>query len=171
MNNSESFNRNAETYITYYNHHHHHHHQTVLLKGRSSHGRLARWRKWRACDVVEAKEGLENELWSRWSVGRVEEWRSSFSNLSVTPPTSQLILQPFRRFTYVTARSTTIPVPHIRHRHHLRHSSFSNPSAASYTSQLILQPFRCFTYVTGTSLTSSDEPPMHRGMKKQAMVD
>ena len=30
--------------------------------------------KWRACDVGEAKEGLENELWRRWSNGRIEEW-------------------------------------------------------------------------------------------------
>ena len=35
------------------------------------HGRLARWR---ACDIGEAKEGLENELWRRWSDGRVGEW-------------------------------------------------------------------------------------------------
>ena len=41
---------------------------------RSLHGRLARWRKWRACDVGEAKEGLENELWRRWSNGKVGEW-------------------------------------------------------------------------------------------------
>ena len=38
------------------------------------HGRFARWRKWRACDVGEAKEGLENELWRRSSNGRVGEW-------------------------------------------------------------------------------------------------
>ena len=38
------------------------------------HGRLARWRKWRSCDVGEAKEGLENELWRRWSNGKVGEW-------------------------------------------------------------------------------------------------
>ena len=38
------------------------------------HGRLARWSKWRACDVGDAKEGLENELWRRWSNGRVREW-------------------------------------------------------------------------------------------------
>ena len=25
-------------------------------------------------DVGEAKEGLENELWRRWSNGRVGEW-------------------------------------------------------------------------------------------------
>ena len=33
-----------------------------------------RWNKWRACDVGEAKEGLESELWRRWSNGRVAEW-------------------------------------------------------------------------------------------------
>ena len=38
------------------------------------HGRLARWIKWRACNVGEAKEGLENELWRRWSNGRFGEW-------------------------------------------------------------------------------------------------
>ena len=38
------------------------------------HGRLARWIKWRACDVGKAKERLEIELWRRWSNGRVGEW-------------------------------------------------------------------------------------------------
>ena len=52
----------------------------------------------------------------------------SFSKLSITSPTSQLILQPFPRFTYVTA-PPTLPLLH------LRHSSFSNPSFASSTSQ------------------------------------
>ena len=47
----------------------------------------------------------------------------------VTSPTSQLILQPFLRFTYVTAHSPTLPLLH------LRHSSFFNPSFASPTSQ------------------------------------
>ena len=56
---------------------------------------------------------------------------NSFSKLSVTSPTSQLILQPFRRFTYVTAHSPTLPLLH------LRHSSFSNPSFASSTSQVL----------------------------------
>ena len=55
----------------------------------------------------------------------------SFSNVSVTSPTSQLILQPFRRFTYVIAHSPTLPLLH------LRHSSFSNPSSASPTSQAL----------------------------------
>ena len=55
----------------------------------------------------------------------------SFSNLSVTSPTSQLILQPFRCFTYVTPHSPTLPL------FHLRHSSFSNPSFAFPTSQAL----------------------------------
>ena len=72
-----------------------------------------------------------------------------------------LILQPFRCFTYVTARFPTIPSLY------LRHSSFSRPPVASPTSQLILQPFfpfysqallnlqhfRHFTYVTAHSPT------------------
>ena len=38
------------------------------------HGRLA-WRpKWSACDLGEAEDGLENELWRRRSNGRVGEW-------------------------------------------------------------------------------------------------
>ena len=39
-----------------------------------------------------------------------------FSKLSVTSPTSQLILQPFRRFTYVTAHSPTLLLLLLRHR-------------------------------------------------------
>ena len=81
-----------------------------------------------------AKEGLKNE-------------RAHSPKLSVASPTSQLILQPFHRFTYVTVHSATLPLLH------LRHSSFSNPSVASSTKQLILQPFRCFTYVTAHSIT------------------
>ena len=50
---------------------------------------------------------------------------------TVASPTSQLILQPFRRFTYVTAPSPTLPL------HHLRYGSFSNPSFASPTSQAL----------------------------------
>ena len=81
---------------------------------------------WRmSCDVGKAREGLENELWRRWVT------KNSFSNISVTSPTSQLILQPFRRFTYVTAHSPTLPLLH------LRHNSFSNPYFASPTSQAL----------------------------------
>ena len=68
-----------------------------------------------SCDVDEATESFDNE-------------QSLFSNLSVASPTSQLILQPLRRFTYVRAHSPTLPLLRIRH------SSFSNPSFASPTS-------------------------------------
>ena len=104
----------------------------------------------------------------------------SLSNLSVTSPTSHLILLPFRRFIYVTAHSPTLPLLHLSHSSfsnpsvawptshlsptlpslHLRHSSFSNPSVASATSQLILQPFLRISYVTGSSPMSPGEPPM-----------
>ena len=79
---------------------------------------------------------------------------NSFSNPSVAFPTSQLILQPFRRFTYVTVHSPTLILLL------LRHSSFSNPYFASPTSQLILQPFFRFSYVTTSSLNSPGELPM-----------
>ena len=100
-----------------------------------------------SCDVGEATDGLENEMWRRWSDGKVGELaqRSSFSNLSVTSPTSQLILQPFRRFTYVTAHSPAIPL------FHLRHSSFSNPYFASPVSQALhlrhLASLKCFDII------------------------
>ena len=85
---------------------------------------------------------------------------SSFSNPSLALPTSQLILQPFLCFTYVTAHSPTLTLLHLRHSSFSNpsvasptHSSFSNPSVTSPMSQLILQPFRCFTYVTAHSQT------------------
>ena len=59
----------------------------------------------------------------------------------------ELILQPFRHFTYVTVNSPTLLSLF------LRHSSFSNPSVASPTSQFTLQPFFRFTYVTVHSPT------------------
>ena len=88
---------------------------------------------------------------------------SSFSNPSVTLPMSQLILQLFRSFTYVTAHSPTLPLLHLRHCSfsypsfdfptslalHLRHLA-SRPCTAAL---LILQPFRHFTYVTAHSPT------------------
>ena len=81
------------------------------------------WRKWRACDLGEAKKGFENELWRRWSNGKVGEWALE----------ALLILQPFRHFTYVPAHSPILPSVY------LRHSSFCNPSVASPTSQLFLE--------------------------------
>ena len=79
---------------------------------------LVKQRKgWRmSCDVGKATESLENEL-------------CSFSKLLVSSPTSQLILQPFRRFTYVTVHSPSLPLLY------LRRNSFSITSFASPTSQ------------------------------------
>ena len=62
-------------------------------------------------------------------------YRCSFSNLSVTSPTSQLILQLLRRFTYITARSPTLPLlPYV--------------TAHSPTLLSLLLSQRLFTYVT-----------------------
>ena len=102
-----------------------------------------------SCDVGKATEGLENELWRRWSDGKVGEWAELIVIVK-----AELIQQPFRHFTYVTAHSPTFPSLY------LRHSSFSNPSIASPTSQFILQPFFCFSYVTSSSQDSPGEPPM-----------
>ena len=89
---------------------------------------------------------------------------NSFSNPSFALPTSQLILQPFRRFTYVTAHSPILPSLYPRH------SSFSNPSVASPTSQLILQSFRPFTYVTAHSPTLPSLYPRHSSFSNSSLA-
>ena len=114
-----------------------------------------------SCDVGEATERLENELCYDYNYELC-----SFSNISVTSPTSQLILQPFRRFTYVAALLqpfrcfiyVTVHSP-MSSAHSptfpsllLHHNSFSNPSIALPTSQFILEPFFRFSYVTSSSL-------------------
>ena len=48
-----------------------------------------------SCDVGKAMESLENE-------------QSSFSKLSIASPTSQFIIQPFFRFSYVTGSSLNV---------------------------------------------------------------
>ena len=88
---------------------------------------VKRRKGWRiSCDVGEVTERLENELCYDYN-----NELCSFPNPSVISPTSQLILLPFRRFTYDTAHSPTLPLLH------LRHSSFSNPSFSSPTSQAL----------------------------------
>ena len=82
----------------------------------SFHWRLTRWRKWRACDAGEAKEG----------------WRMSCDVGEATESMEN-------EQSYVTAHSPTVLSLY------LHHSSFSNPSVALTTSQLILQPFFCFS--------------------------
>ena len=54
---------------------------------------------------------------------------------------AQLILQPLRRFTYVTSHPPTLPSLH------LCHSSSSNSTVVSPTPQIILQPFHLVPYV------------------------
>ena len=140
---------------------------------------------WRMSCDVEVTERLENELCFTHVIAHSPTLpllylcHISFSNPSVALPTSQLILQPFRCFTYVidtsptsqlfhcfthvTAHSPTLPLLYLCHSSfsnpsalpllHLCHSSFSNPSIALPMSQLILQPLRCFTYVTVHSPT------------------
>ena len=95
---------------------------------------------------------------------------SSFSNPSVASPTSQFILQPFFRLSYVTSSSFNSPgeppMPVTWQwwtvytelilqpfRHFTYVTTHPNPSVALPTSQLILQPFRCFNYVTVHSPT------------------
>ena len=117
-----------------------------------------------SCDVGEVTERLENEqsshtqqsafsnLFCHFTYGTTHSptvpslylRHSSFSNPFVASSTSQFILQPFFRFSYVTNSSLNSPGEFC---------SFSNPSVALPTSQLILQPFRCFTYVTVHSPT------------------
>ena len=80
-----------------------------------NHGRLARWIKWRACDVGEAKERLKNEAPSP-NFPSLHLCQNSFSNPSVALPTSQLILQSFRCFTYVTVHSPTFLLLLLRHK-------------------------------------------------------
>ena len=107
------------------------------------------------CDVGEVTESLENELCSSTThsptLPSLYLRHSSFSNPSVASPTSQLILQHFFRFSYVTGSSLTSPgessmkfafsSEESQHKiciisvHsptfpslHLRHNSFSNPS-------------------------------------------
>ena len=119
---------------------------------------------WRInCDGGEATDGLKNELWCRWSDGKLGEWAElilqAFCHFTYVIGHSPkqialLILQVFRDFTYVIGHSPTLPSLY------LRHSSFFNPSVALPMSQLILQPFFRFSYITGSSLTSPGKPPM-----------
>ena len=84
-----------------------------------------------SCDVAEVTESLENELCSfsklcHFTYVTADSDSPSFPSLhlrhssisvpSLASPTSQLILQPFRCFTYVTAHSPTLLSPLLRHR-------------------------------------------------------
>ena len=110
-----------------------------------------------SCDVGKATDSAHSSTFPSLHLRH-----SSFFNPSVGLPTSQLILQPFRCFTYVTVKlgEWALLCVCVSSAHspnfpslHLRHNSFFNPSVGLPTSQLILQPFRCFTYVTVQSTT------------------
>ena len=94
---------------------------TLIIYMYVLHGRLARWIKWRAWDVGEAKEWLENELWLSSAHSptfpTLHLRHNLFFNPSVALPTSQLTLQPFRYFSYVTAHSPTLLSLLLRHKH------------------------------------------------------
>ena len=101
-----------------------------------NHGRLARWRRWSPYVVGEAT--LTSLHLGHSSSVPSDALPTSqlilqpfhrFTYIIGTSPTSQLILQPFRRFIYATAHSTTLLPLHIRHR------TFYNPFVASPTSQ------------------------------------
>ena len=75
-------------------------------------------------------------------------------------PTSQFILQPFFRFSYVTSSAHSPTFSSL----HLCHNSFSNPSVALPSSKLILQPFCCFTFTVHSptpSFASSTSQALH----------
>ena len=105
-----------------------------------------------SCDVGKSTEGFENELWRRWSDGKVAEWALLYISISMSSAHSPTF--PSLHLPYVTTHYRTLPSLY------LRHSSFSNSSVASPASQFILQPFFRFSYVTSSWLNSTGEPPM-----------
>ena len=67
-----------------------------------------------SCDVGESTEGMENELFTYVTahsptLPSFYLHHNSFYNPSIASPMSQLILQPFFRFSYVTGFSLTSP--------------------------------------------------------------
>ena len=78
--------------ISFGHHHHHHHHQSSFITGTND------LRCWRA---------LKPQIYIHTL------WSASFANPYIASPTSKLILQTFRRFTYVTAHSTALPLLYV----------------------------------------------------------
>ena len=101
------------------------------------------------CVVGEATERLELCRAHSPTFPSPHLRHNSFINPSIALPMSQLILQPFHCFTYVTVHSPILLSLLLRH----KLCSFSNLSVTSPMSQLILQPFRRFTYVKAHSPT------------------
>ena len=83
----------------------------------------------------------------------------------VTSHTSQLILQYFRSFTYVTTHSQTLPLLH------LRHSSFSNHSFASPTSQALHLRHLANRAFISTLVTKCSQNIVADTDKNKALID
>ena len=113
-----------------------------------------------SCDLGEVTEMLENELCYDYNYELC-----SFSNLSITSPTPQLILQPFRRFTYGTVHFPTLLL------FHLRHGSFSNPSFASPTSQALHLHHRANRPCISTLVTKFSQNIVAYTDKNKALID
>ena len=78
------------------------------------HVRLARWIKWWACDEGESFRHFTYITTHSPTLPTLYVRHSSLSNPSVASPTSQLILQPFFRYPYVTSSSLNSPgEPHM----------------------------------------------------------
>ena len=106
-----------------------------------------------SCDVGEVTERLENELCYDYNYELC-----SFSNLFVVSPTSQLILHPFRCFTYITAHSPTLPSLLLRHSLFTyvtwrAANGLDQEETFKKMTELILQPFCHFIYAITHSPT------------------
>ena len=111
----------------------------------------------------------------------------SFYNNSAALPTSQIILEPFRCFTYVTGTSKPcIVMTFLTLSHQLKRalplfsssygSPMNYPSGPSLLLHLCTCPYHCcirssilLTTVLSASRNSPGEPPMHRGWKNSLL--
>ena len=133
------------------------------------HGRLARWRKWKSCDIGEAKQGFDSSFSNPFcrftyitthfpTLLLLYVHHSSFSNPSVTSPMSLLILQPFGHFTYITGHSPTLPSLY------LCHSSFFNLCHFTYIithSPTLLLLYLHHSSFSNSSFASLTSQPLH----------
>ena len=122
----------------------------TLLTTFSNHGWLARWRKWKSCDIGEAKEGLENELWCRWSNKR--GWRMS---CDVDKAREGLENELWRRWSNRKLGEWQMSFDVGKVREGLENElwrRWSNGKLGEWA-ELILQALCCFTYIIAHSPT------------------
>ena len=92
---------------------------------------------------------------------------NSFYNPSIALPTSQLILQPFRCFTYVRVHSPTLLSLLLRHKFFTSYTWRAAHGKNHYGGRAYL----VFIGSLGSSLTSPGEPPMISTMMIQAVQE